>query len=118
MYTNMLGSANALRDNGKVVRADVRSLIMRSLPKTQQLCALTEETAVRAANKFRFREYSFCQPFSCSFSFFSLFLFYIYPWQSALHFLNRFCGLTLLAEPFGAALLVPPHFFEALVADF
>lgn len=55
---------NALRENGRVARAAVRSLITRSLPKTQQICAVTENIAVRAEHKLRTREYRNRQCFS------------------------------------------------------
>lgn len=57
MICNMVaGGDDALRDKGQM-RAALRSLITRSLPDTQQICTVTENTAVRAAHKPRIRGY-------------------------------------------------------------
>lgn len=40
---NMVVGGDAVPDDGSVACAVVRSLIARSLPDTQQLCAVTEE---------------------------------------------------------------------------
>lgn len=59
---DMLGSGDALRDYARVARAVVCSLMARSLPEMQQLCAVAEKTVVHAALKFYTREYSNCLP--------------------------------------------------------
>lgn len=57
IYNNLHAGGDALLDNGRVARAGARSLIPRSLLETRQLCAVTENTGVRAAHKFLILEY-------------------------------------------------------------
>lgn len=47
----VVGSGGALRDNSTVVHAAMRLLITHSLPKTQQICAVTEKAAVCTVHK-------------------------------------------------------------------
>lgn len=66
---NIIAGTDALRGNSSVARAPVNSQITRSIPETQQLCAMTSKTAVRTAHKLHIREYRNCQPFFLSWFF-------------------------------------------------
>lgn len=63
IYNNLLGGSEALRGNGRLERATTPSLTTRSLPLTQQLCAVTEKTEFHAAHTFCIKQYGNCQPF-------------------------------------------------------